>query len=124
MTLALFYGTFMRGGAGHGALAGARFLEQVQTAPRYRLFSIGDAYPALVASEADGAAIAGELYEVPDESWTRILALEPPELRRELVELSDGRMVEAMLADEAIARANGLEITSFGGWAAYRAASR
>ena len=36
MSLAFFYGTFMRGQPGEANLAGATFLGEARTAPRYR----------------------------------------------------------------------------------------
>ena len=39
-------GTLMRGLALHANLAGAEFLDARRTAPRYRIFSIGDVHPA------------------------------------------------------------------------------
>jgi gamma-glutamylcyclotransferase (GGCT)/AIG2-like uncharacterized protein YtfP len=57
------YGTLMRGGPRHRALAGQRFLGAARTLPHYTLFDLG-AYPGLVASPEGGQAVHGELYEV------------------------------------------------------------
>jgi molybdenum cofactor cytidylyltransferase len=63
-TFRLFvYGTLMRGGVRHGALAGQRFLREALTRPTYLLYNVGS-YPGLVAAAAGGQAIYGELYEV------------------------------------------------------------
>ena len=57
----LIYGTFMSGQPGHENLDGARFLEQVETAPEYRLYEVDGRWPALVQHD-DGVSITAELY--------------------------------------------------------------
>jgi adenine/guanine/hypoxanthine permease len=110
----------MRGQPAHENLAGATFIEDVLTAPAYRLYSIGDRYPAMVRDGEQGASISAELYEVPDDVWPRIRDTEPPGLYRGVVELADGRVVEGMLGEEQlIASAEALEITAHGGWREY-----
>lgn len=118
MRLAVFYGSFMRGHPGHANLEGARFIEAVETAPRYRLFSMGD-YPALLPVDEGGVAIAGELYDVPDDVWNRVLAAEPPELVEREVELSDGRVVGCMLAASPEAVAEVADISDHGSWTTF-----
>jgi gamma-glutamylcyclotransferase (GGCT)/AIG2-like uncharacterized protein YtfP len=62
-TFLLFtYGTLMRGGSRHAALAGQRFLGEARTEPRYALLDLGE-YPGLVPREPGGRAVCGELYE-------------------------------------------------------------
>ena len=119
MSLALFYGTFMRGQPGEANLASATFLEEVQTAPRYRLYSIRDEHPLLVEVEKGGAPVAGQLFDVPDELWERIFAAEPPGLHFGKVELADGRVVDGMFGEPLYAEREGTDITGHGGWAAY-----
>src|SRR5947209_5021780 len=85
----VFYGTFMRGQPGHAHLSGARFVDAVGTAPRYRLYDVGG-LPALVEAE-QGVAIACELYEVSEEHAVRLAGLEPPGWERRPIDLSDGR---------------------------------
>jgi gamma-glutamylcyclotransferase (GGCT)/AIG2-like uncharacterized protein YtfP len=124
MSLAFFYGTFMRGQPGEANLAGASFIGGVTTAPRYRIYSIRDEHPLLVAVEAGGGSVAGQLLDVPEELWSEIFAAEPPGLHFGTVELSDGRSVTAMLGTPGYAEREGTDITSHGGWAAYVAAGR
>jgi molybdenum cofactor cytidylyltransferase len=63
-TFRLFvYGTLMRGGLRHHILRAQRFLREALTLPRYVLYDLG-AYPGLVASDGEGQAIYGEMYEV------------------------------------------------------------
>jgi gamma-glutamylcyclotransferase (GGCT)/AIG2-like uncharacterized protein YtfP len=117
MRLFVFYGTFMRGQPGHANLEGATFLEEVRTAPRYRLFYVDGRWPALIPDE-EGAAIACELYETTEEHLARLAELEPPEWRRAPVELADGRTAEAFLGDPALRR-RGVDVSAHGGWAAF-----
>jgi allophanate hydrolase len=119
MSTFLIYGTFMRGQPGHANLEDARFLESIETAPRYRLLEVDGRWPALVEDE-DGVAIAAELYEIEPAHTARLAELEPPGWARAPVELADGRAVEAFLGADEL-RARGVDISGHGGWAAYRA---
>ena len=118
----MIYGTFMRRQPGHGNLAGGRFLGEVRTAPRYRLFLV-DGWPALAeVGSGEGVPIAAELYDLSEEHVERLAGVEPPGWRRAPVELEEGRPVEAFLADaELVAR--GEDISSHGGWASFVASS-
>jgi allophanate hydrolase len=118
MSAFLIYGTFMRGQPGHANLEGARFLEAVETAPRYRLLEVDGRWPALVEDD-DGVAIAAELYEIDPAHVARLAEIEPPGWARSPVELVDGRTVEAFLGAGEL-RARGVDVSSHGGWAAYR----
>ena len=97
----------MAGGSLHHLLAGAPLVAEVRTAPHYLLYSVGDRYPALQPcpeNAGTGAAIAGEVYDLPlsvlrDQLLPAALGMI---LRRQCPALDD-------LAD----------ITSFGGWRAY-----
>lgn len=123
MALVVFNGTVMRGQPAHANLDGATFVEEVRTAPVYRLYSIGDRHPAMRRDEEHGASIDAELYEVPDDVWPRIRDTEPPGLYRGPVLLADGREVEGMLGEAAlVAGSEAVEITRHGGWRAYLAA--
>ncbi len=119
--LVVFNGTVMRGQPAHANLAGATFIEEVRTAPRYRLYSIGDRYPVMLRDDERGVSIAAELYLVPDVAWPKIRDAEPTGLYRGPVELEDGRMVEGMLGEEAFVARRGVDISEHGGWAAYLA---
>lgn len=70
---------FPRGLALNGNLlaAGARFVRETTTAPEYRLWSIGDRHPAMVRVREDGAAIALEIWEVPEAGFAAIVLAEP-----------------------------------------------
>ena len=113
-------GTLMRGLKLHPNLDGATFLGAFRTAPRYRIFSIGDVHPGMfeVGEGETGIAVPGELYDMPDEVWARVEAGEPPGLYRGPVELEDGRTVPGILFPRELT-AGHREITSFGGWREY-----
>jgi allophanate hydrolase len=117
VTLFAFYGTFTSSQAGHGNLAGARFVESVRTAPRYRLSFVDGLWPALVPAEG-GATIECELYECSEELLERLAYVEPPGWNRSPLELEDGRSVEAFLGDAALA-ARGVDVSEHGSWAAF-----
>jgi allophanate hydrolase len=119
VTRFLIYGTFMRGQPGHANLDGARFVDTVETASRYRLWEVDGRWPALIEDD-DGVAIAAELYEIEEPHLARLAELEPPGWSRALVELADGRAAEAFLGDPPL-RARGHDVSAHGGWAAFRA---
>src|ERR1051326_7888266 len=111
----------MRGLALHQNLDGAEFLEACATAPRYRLYSIGDVHPGMFEVDSGGVAVAGELYRVPDDVLARVEAGQPPGLYRGLVQLSDGRAVQGILFPRELAQSMYRDISSFGGWREYTA---
>jgi gamma-glutamylcyclotransferase (GGCT)/AIG2-like uncharacterized protein YtfP len=119
MALELFVnGTLMRGLKLHPNLDGAEFLGEFRTAPKYRIFSIGDLHPGMYRVEQGGISVPGEIYWLPDEVWARVEAGEPPGLYKGPIELSDGRWVDGILVPEAMTVGQ-REITSFGGWREY-----
>ncbi len=113
-------GTLMRGMAlnPHLLEAGARFVRESTTAPLYRLWSIEDAYPAMLRAGEGGGAIAVELWELEAAGLVRILEEEPPGLAVGRVRLADGSEVLGVLAEPYIVEGQ-REITAFGGWRAY-----
>lgn len=119
-TLLFVNGTLMRGLALNPNLDGATFLGAFETAPRYRIFSIGDVHPGMfeVAPGEIGIAVPGELYDLPTEVWARVEAGEPPGLYRGPVTLDSGRVVPGILFPREMTDGH-REITSFGGWRAY-----
>ena len=113
-------GTLMRGLELHGNLDGAEFVEEVSTAPAYRLHSIGGVHPGMYRVEQGGVAVAGELYQVPVEVLLGVIEGEPAGLYRGPVELSDGRIVPGILMDRTVAEGYP-DISDHGGWRAFRA---
>jgi gamma-glutamylcyclotransferase (GGCT)/AIG2-like uncharacterized protein YtfP len=65
-TTTLFvYGTLKRGLSNHRLVADQTFLGEAATEPRYRVFDLGP-YPGLVADDANGLAVKGELWAVSE----------------------------------------------------------
>jgi gamma-glutamylcyclotransferase (GGCT)/AIG2-like uncharacterized protein YtfP len=116
VTAFAFYGTFTRGQPGHGYIAGARFVEHAETAPRYRLYVV-DALPALVAAEP-GVSIGCEVYDVDEQQLVELAEVEPPGWSRVPLELADGRSIEAFLASRELGL-RGEDVSAHGSWGAY-----
>jgi AGZA family xanthine/uracil permease-like MFS transporter len=114
-------GTLMRGLALHPNLDGATFLEEVPTAPRYRIHSIADQHPGMYQVESGGVAVLGELYRLSDDVLDRVVRGEPPGLFVGPVELADGRVVPGVLFDRERIRPVDRDISASGGWRAYLA---
>jgi gamma-glutamylcyclotransferase (GGCT)/AIG2-like uncharacterized protein YtfP len=116
-------GTLMRGLELNGNLvrAGARFVREANTAPVYRLWSIGDVHPAMLRVASGGARVAVEIWEVPAEGMASILQSEPAGLSIGKVRLDDGAEVLGVLGEPWLCE-TGREITEHGGWRQYLAA--
>jgi gamma-glutamylcyclotransferase (GGCT)/AIG2-like uncharacterized protein YtfP len=114
-------GTLMRGLELQANLTGAEFICACRTAPRYRLYSIGDVHPGMFEVADGGVSVEGELYRIPGDVLQRVEAGEPPDLYRGPVELSDGRIVQGILYPRALAESKHVDISGFGGWRAYTA---
>ncbi|NKY34518.1 hypothetical protein HGA13_15760 [Nocardia speluncae] len=118
-------GQAMRGGSLNDALAGARYLGAVRTAPRYRFFSFGDVFPGLARVAEGGWPVPGEIYEV---SYTdlreNLLPREPAELELSVIELEDGRGSLSMVCRRPPVPGDPVrEITAPGGWREHRSAT-
>ena len=99
---------------------GARFVGEAKTAPTYRLYAIAGSVPpkpALVHN-ADGAAIALEVYELDMAAFGSFVAEVPPPLAIGTVTLEDGSLVKGFVA-EPRATTDAEDITALGGWRAY-----
>lgn len=117
-------GTLMRGLALNPNLlnVGATFECEAQTEPAYRLWSIGDRYPAMVRVRSGGVAIAVEVWSVPLAGLGMILMQEPPGLAIGKVKLDCGEVVLGVIG-EPLTVEDQPEITQYGGWRAYLAAA-
>lgn len=116
-------GTLMRGLALEENMrrVHAAFCHEAQTERSYRLWSMQDAYPAMLRVDpADplAAKIAVEIWSVPASGLAEILYNEPAGLSIGKVRLDDGRVVFGVLG-EAQAVEGMREITSFCGWRSY-----
>ncbi|QRY54247.1 allophanate hydrolase-related protein [Mycolicibacterium septicum] len=111
-------GQAMTGGPLNDALASARFVGPVRTAPAYRFFSFGDVFPGLAPVRDGGWSVPGEIYEMTyAELRENLLPREPAELELSVIQLEDGRGALSMVcrslpAGDDLAR----EITAPGGW--------
>jgi hypothetical protein len=112
-------GDGMRGGPLHRHIAGAAFIGERRTAPRYRQHSIRDEFPALAPAGDGGAAILGELYDVPMPKLAGLLAREPPELELSIVELEAGELSFGMVLRRGEDEGRYADISAHGGWRAY-----
>jgi allophanate hydrolase len=102
---------------------GARLRRTVRTAPEYGLYALADGKrPGLVCHASGGAAIEGEVWDVPAEAIGALLATIAPPLGLGSVTLEDGSVVNGLLC-EAYAVETARDITHFGGWRAAMAAS-
>lgn len=117
-------GTLMRGEKLHANLDGARFSGEWTTAPRYRLFSVDDRHPAMVRDDARGAAVVGELYEVPLRVLATVLDREPAGLGLGVVELADGQLALGVVWLAAELPPSSRDISEHGDWRRYRASTR
>jgi hypothetical protein len=116
-------GTLMRGLELNGNMlkAGARFVREAQTSPQYRLYTIGDAHPAMLRVSTGGASIGLELWQVPPDGLAAILLAEPAGLSIGKVVLADGTEVLGVLGEPWLCEGRP-EITRHGGWRSYIAA--
>ena len=117
-------GTLMRGLELNGNLlaVGASFLREDTTVPHYRLWTINDRHPAMQRVASGGVAVAVEVWSVPPAGLASVLLAEPPGLCIGKVMLASGEEVLGVLGEAALCEGQ-REITAFGGWRAYRAAS-
>ncbi|WP_280314012.1 allophanate hydrolase-related protein, partial [Nocardia wallacei] len=125
MVLMFLNGDGMRGGRLHDQLAGAPLLRTARTAPKYRYYSVGDRFPAMVTTETEGRAITGEVYDVPLETLRdNLIPAEPPELELGLIELDDGTACLAtVLRHNHLDSPELIDISHIGDWRTYRTAT-
>ncbi len=102
---------------------GARLRRTVRTAPEYGLYMLADGKrPGLVRRASGGAAIEGEVWDVPTAAIGALLATIPPPLALGSVALDDRSVVNGFLC-EACAAETARDITHFAGWRAAVAAT-
>lgn len=113
-------GTLMRGLELNGNMqsVGASFVREALTEPVYRLWSINDRHPAMLRVTEGGAAIAVEVWAVPDQGISQLLLMEPPGLCIGKVRLADGEEVLGVLGEAVLCEGH-QEITAWGGWRSY-----
>jgi allophanate hydrolase len=104
---------------------GARLIEATHTAAQYRLFALAGTVPpkpGLARTDADGAAIEVEVWELDAAGFGAFTAEVPPPLAIGTVMLADGRRVKGFVC-EAIGLSGAQDITRFGGWRAWLASA-
>jgi len=101
---------------------GARLVGASRTAPLYRLYALPGTTPpkpGLVrTTNGGGAAIAVEIWELPEAAFGSFVAEIAPPLGIGTVVLEDGSAVKGFLA-ESYACADASDISHHGGWRAY-----
>jgi allophanate hydrolase len=103
---------------------GARFVERTKTSACYRLYRLAGSFPpkpGLIRRE-DGRAQEVELWELGASAFGEFVAAIRPPLGVGKVELEDGRWASGFLC-EGWAVEGAEDISEFGGWRAYLAAS-
>lgn len=123
MALMFLNGEGMHGGSAHKHIAGSHFVGAARTTPGYRFLAFGEEFPGLLPVDQGGAAILGELYDVPMDKLRQLLRAEPAELELSIVtleggELSFGMVVRADLDTEEATS----DITAVGSWRKHKAA--
>jgi gamma-glutamylcyclotransferase (GGCT)/AIG2-like uncharacterized protein YtfP len=114
-------GTLMRGLDLHRNLAGAAFLGVARTAPRYRLYSVRDEHPAMLAAPpGDGTAITGEVYDLGLSHLRRVMAAEPAGLGLGVIDLETGNICLGILWTAARLPRRAVDVSAFGGWREYQ----
>lgn len=100
---------------------GATLVQATTTSPNYRLHALPGTVPpkpGLERRPGQGAAIALEVWEMPQDQVGSFLALIPPPLGLGSVELADGSWVHGFVC-EGHALAQATDVTQHGGWRAY-----
>ncbi len=95
----------------------AAFVEATETAPCYRLYALANTTPPKpgIARQAQGAAIAVELWDIPLARFGEFVAEIPAPLGIGSLELADGRWVKGFICEPA-ALHDATDITEFKGW--------
>lgn len=118
-------GSALRGQPDHQNLQGATFVRETKTQPLYRMHSVQNGWhPGIYEVAEGGIAIPGEVYELSAEQYAHLISTEPPNMYPGDVVLEDGEVVTAILYPRELVEQYGwLDISDFGGWAAYKASA-
>jgi len=119
-------GAHLRGQVLHHQLAdrGAVLTAETTTAPSYRLYALATEppKPGLVRVADGGAAIEVEVWALAPPDFASFVDEIPAPLGIGRVVLADGSDVAGFIC-EPIALEGAVDITAYGGWRAYRAAT-
>jgi gamma-glutamylaminecyclotransferase len=118
-------GSALRGQPDHQNLQAAKFIKETRTLPLYRLHAAENGWhPAIYKIGEGGISIPGEIYEMTSEQFDYLAANEPPHMYPTEVLLEDGDTATAFFyPQELIEQYNWPDISSYGGWAAYKRAT-
>jgi len=120
------FGAHLTGQPLNGQLTalGARLLDRVRTAPRYRMVALpGEpAKPGILPVAGGGVALPGERWRLSPAALGRFLAALPPPMSLGAIQLADGTSAIGFQCDP-VAAAAGTDISDYGGWEAYLASS-
>lgn len=126
-TRLLVVGAHLSGQPLNGQLTdrGARLAARTTTAACYRLYALktDPPKPGLVRVTDGGAAIEGEVWDLPPAGFADFVAALPPPMGVGPVVLADGSSVTGFLC-ETVALEGAADITSYGGWRAFLAQGR
>ncbi len=116
-------GAHLSGMALNGELTsrGAHFLRACETEPRYKLFALPGGpprRPGLLRVASGGAAIATEVWAVPEATFGSFVAGVPAPLGIGTTFLADGTRPKGFIV-ESIATTDAEDISDWGGWRAY-----
>jgi allophanate hydrolase len=122
--LLVVVGAHLSGMALNGQLTtrGARLVAASQTAPCYQLFALAGTVPpkpGLRKVEQGGSSIAVETWALSTEAFGSFVAEIPAPLGIGSIELIDGTWQRGFIC-EPLGFVDAVDITSFGGWRAYR----
>lgn len=116
-------GSALRGQPDHKNLGNAQFIRAASTQPLYRLHSVQNSWhPGIYQVAEGGISIPGEVYEMTLEEFNHLAENEPPHMYPGDVIAEDGEVLTAFLYPRELVEQYGwLDISDYGGWAAYKA---
>ncbi len=122
--LVFICGSALRGQPDHAGMQSSTFICEAKTKPIYRIHSAENGWhPAIYEAAEHGFAIPGEVYEMTLVDFERLCASEPPHMYPAEVRLEDGSGAIAFFyPQELVEKYKWLDISDYGGWAAYKAA--
>jgi allophanate hydrolase len=118
-------GAHLEGQPLHHELEGAALVRRTRTSSAYRLFALAGTVPpkpGLVRTRAEGTPIEVEVYALDAARFGRFVARIPPPMAIGTVELADGAKVKGFVCEPG-ALEGAADISAYGGWRAYLAAS-
>lgn len=119
-------GSALRGQPDHQNLQSAQFVRSAQTAPLYRLHAAANGWHPAIYEVKDGTGISipGELYELTIDQYAYLVSTEPPHMYPATIHLENGETAIAILYPKVlIDEFNWPDVSSYGGWIAYKAAN-